>query len=71
MAILTYKGYIATIEHDERENIDWGKVLGMTDRITFEGETCSQSSPSSRHLRASLSAFEPAPTSHDGLLRCR
>jgi predicted HicB family RNase H-like nuclease len=36
---LSYKGYIATIECDERDHIYWGKVLGMTDRITFEGET--------------------------------
>jgi predicted HicB family RNase H-like nuclease len=36
---LSYKGYIATIERDERDDIYWGKVLGMTDRITFEGET--------------------------------
>mgnify|MGYP000577116320 CR=1 FL=1 len=32
---LSYKGYIAAIEHDERDDIYWGKVLGMTDRITF------------------------------------
>jgi predicted HicB family RNase H-like nuclease len=36
---LSYKGYVATIERDERDDIYWGKVLGMTDRITFEGET--------------------------------
>lgn len=36
---LRYKGYIATVEHDTRDGIFWGKVLGMTDRITFEGET--------------------------------
>ncbi|WP_295880996.1 type II toxin-antitoxin system HicB family antitoxin [uncultured Thiohalocapsa sp.] len=36
---LSYKGYIATVEYDPRDGIFWGKVLGMADRISFEGET--------------------------------
>jgi len=39
---LSYKGYIATMERDERDGIFWGKVLGTTDRITFEGETLQE-----------------------------
>lgn len=38
----SYKGYIATIERDERDGIFWGKVLGTTDSITFEGETLQE-----------------------------
>jgi len=37
--ILSYRGYVANVELDERDGIFWGKVLGLTDRITFEGET--------------------------------
>ena len=36
---LSYRGYIASVEFDARDAIFWGKVLGLVDRITFEGET--------------------------------
>ena len=37
--IMTYKGYIARIEFDERDNIFVGKVIRIADSITFHGET--------------------------------
>ena len=40
--IMTYKGYKAQIEFDPRDNIFWGKVLGINDSITFEGITVEQ-----------------------------
>jgi len=36
---MNYKGYVAEINFDERDNIFWGKVLGLKDSVTFEGET--------------------------------
>lgn len=42
MNTMTYKGYTARIEFDDRDNIFWGKVLGIVDTITFEGETVAQ-----------------------------
>lgn len=39
MNAMTYKGYTARVEFDPRDNIFWGKVLGIIDSITFEGET--------------------------------
>lgn len=39
MNAMTYKGYTARVEFDPRDSIFWGKVLGITDSITFEGET--------------------------------
>lgn len=41
---MTYKGYTARIEFDARDNIFWGKVLGLPDsvNITFEGTTVVQ-----------------------------
>ena len=39
---MNYKGYIAKINFDERDNILWGKVLGLKDSITFEGETVTK-----------------------------
>jgi predicted HicB family RNase H-like nuclease len=37
--IMAYKGYIARIEFDSRDNIFTGKVLGIEDSITFHGTT--------------------------------
>jgi predicted HicB family RNase H-like nuclease len=39
MNTLTYKGYTARVEFDDRDNVFWGKVLGVDDGITFEGDT--------------------------------
>lgn len=41
MSGMTYKGYTARIEFDEKDGIFWGKVLGLPANIsiTFEGET--------------------------------
>lgn len=36
---MTYKGYMARIEFDERDNIFIGKIIGIADSITFHGET--------------------------------
>ena len=38
MNTMKYKGYTARIDYDERDNILWGKVLGIKDIITFEGD---------------------------------
>ncbi len=37
--VMTYKGYMARIEFDERDNIFIGKIIGIADSITFHGET--------------------------------
>jgi len=42
MNTMTYQGYTARIEFDDRDGIFWGKVLGIKDSITFEGETVAQ-----------------------------
>ncbi len=40
--IMTYKGYTARIEFDQRDNIFAGKVIGFADTITFHGETVKE-----------------------------
>ncbi len=42
MNTMNYKGYTAKIEFDPRDNIFWGKVLGIRDSITFEGSTVEE-----------------------------
>lgn len=38
MNTLTYKGYTARIEFDERDNLLVRRVLGIPERISFHGE---------------------------------
>ena len=37
--VMTYKGYMARIEFDQRDSIFMGKIIGIVDSITFHGET--------------------------------
>jgi predicted HicB family RNase H-like nuclease len=37
--ILTYKGYIGSVHFSADDNVFFGKVEGINDLITFEGET--------------------------------
>jgi predicted HicB family RNase H-like nuclease len=40
--VMTYKGYAARIEFDQRDNIFIGKTIGIADTITFHGETVKE-----------------------------
>lgn len=40
--VMTYKGYTARIEFDQRDNIFIGKIIGIVDNITFQGETVKE-----------------------------
>lgn len=42
MNSMTYKGYFARVEFDPRENSFVGHVLGVSDRISFHGETVTE-----------------------------
>ena len=37
--ILTYKDYIGTVNFSEEDGVFFGKVFGITDSISFEGDT--------------------------------
>ncbi len=39
---MTYKGYKARIEFDQRDDIFMGKIMGIADTITFHGETVKE-----------------------------
>ena len=42
MNTMSYKGYTARIEYDERDNIFVGRILGIRSIISFHGETVTQ-----------------------------
>lgn len=39
---MTYKGYTATYELDENDNIFYGKLTGINQLVTFEAETAKE-----------------------------
>jgi len=40
--VMTYKGYTARIEFDQRDSIFLGKIIGIADSISFHGETVKE-----------------------------
>ena len=36
---MTYKGYIATVHYSDEDKVFFGKIHGINDLITFEGES--------------------------------
>ena len=42
MNTMTYKGYTARIEYDERDNIFAGRILGIRTIISFHGVTVAE-----------------------------
>ena len=42
MSTMTFKGYTARLEYDERDNLFVGRVLGLRSIISFEGSSVDQ-----------------------------
>jgi predicted HicB family RNase H-like nuclease len=42
MNTMTYKGYTARVEYDERDNIFVGRILGIRSFISFHGKTVAE-----------------------------
>ncbi len=42
MNTMTYKGYTARVEYDERDNIFVGRILGIRSIISFHGATVAE-----------------------------
>jgi len=40
--ILTYRGYIGSVQFSADDNVFFGKLEGINDLITFEGETVNE-----------------------------
>jgi len=36
---MTYKGYIATVHYSDEDKVFFGKIHGINDLVTFEGDT--------------------------------
>ena len=42
MNTMTYKGYTARVEYDERDNLFVGRILGIRSILSFHGETVAE-----------------------------
>lgn len=42
MNTMTYKGYTARVEYDERDDIFVGRILGIRSLISFHGQTVAE-----------------------------
>ena len=40
--VLTYKGYIGSVNFSSEDNVFFGKLEGINDLVTFEGETVQE-----------------------------
>ena len=40
--VLTYKGYIGSVNFSAEDNVFFGKLEGVNDLVTFEGETVKE-----------------------------
>ncbi|MCL2880251.1 MAG: type II toxin-antitoxin system HicB family antitoxin [Treponema sp.] len=36
---LTYKGYFGSVEFSDEDNVFYGKIIGINDHITYEGDS--------------------------------
>ena len=39
---MEYRGYVGSIEISEEDDVVFGKVLGISDLISYEGRTCAE-----------------------------
>lgn len=58
---MTYKGYTARIEFDDRDNIFVGRVLGIEDVISFHGATVTALRADFRHAIDFYLTTNPIP----------
>ena len=42
MNSMTYKGYMARIEYDDRDKIFFGRIAGIRDVVSFHGESVTE-----------------------------
>lgn len=48
--VITYKGFIGSVHFAAEDKVFYGKIEGINDLITFEGETVSQLEEGFKHM---------------------
>jgi predicted HicB family RNase H-like nuclease len=74
--VLTYKGFIGTVGYSAEDHLFLGKIDGIEDLVTFEGETVSELEAAFRymvdqHIADCEAEGKPAEKSYKGVLNIR
>lgn len=74
--IITYKGFIGTIGYSAEDHLFFGKIEGIEDLITFEGETVTELETAfkymvDQHIVDCKAEGKPAEKSYKGVLNVR
>jgi predicted HicB family RNase H-like nuclease len=74
--VLTYKGFIGSVHFSSDDNVFFGKVEGINDLITFEGETVKELTDAfhymiDEHVRDCEKETEPLNKSYKGSFNIR
>lgn len=74
--VLTYKGFIGTVGYSSEDHLFYGKIEGIDDLVTFEGETVSELEMAFRemvdqHIADCEAEGKPVEKSYMGVLNIR
>ena len=74
--VLTYKGFIGTVGYSSEDHLFYGKIEGIDDLVTFEGETVSELEMAFRemvdqHIADCKAEGKPVEKSYMGVLNIR
>ena len=74
--VLTYKGYIGSVHFSADDNVFFGKLEGINDLITFEGETVQELKDAfhymvNEHIKDCEAENIPAEKSYKGSFNVR
>jgi predicted HicB family RNase H-like nuclease len=74
--ILTYKGFIGTVNFNSEDRLFYGKIEGINDLITFEGTTVDELESAfkymvDQHIADCKTEGKPAEKSYKGVFNVR
>ncbi len=74
--VMTYKGFIGTVDFSAEDHLFYGKIIGVNDLVTFEGTTVDELEASFRymvdkHVEDCEAEGRPAEKSYKGVFNIR
>jgi len=74
--VVTFKGFIGSVQFSAEDNVFFGKIEGINDLVTFEGETVQELNDAFRyvveeHIKDCEAQQRPAEKSYKGSFNVR
>lgn len=74
--VMTYKGFIGTVDFSAEDHLFYGKIIGVDDLVTFEGTTVDELESSfkymvDKHIEDCETEGKPAEKSYKGIFNIR